>query len=64
MSKKKEVAYSITPKGVVYVTTKDEQSTQEIMDALELVARRKNCNAILINDRGWDFVNVTLSKGK
>lgn len=29
-----------------------------IMNTLELAARRRNCNAILIDGTGWEFIRV------
>lgn len=58
MSKKKESTYSITAKGLISLETNDLTLTDAIMDSLELYARRKNCNAILIDDQGWTFIKV------
>ena len=55
---KKEPTYQITPKGLISLETNDASLTDAILDTLELAARRKNCNAILINDKGWDFIHV------
>lgn len=60
--KKAEPTYMITPKGLINLETNDESLTMAIMDSLELAARRNNCNAILINDEGWDLIHV--EKGK
>lgn len=59
MSKKKQPTYQLTPKGFIRLETNDDGITDAIMDSLELAARRQNCNAILINDKGWEFVSIT-----
>jgi len=58
MSKKKEPTYSITPKGLINLETDDLSLTDAIMDSLELHALRTNCNAILIDNKGWTFIKV------
>lgn len=62
MKKQKEAVYEITPKGVVSLETNDAGLTDAIMDSLELQARRRNCNALLINSEGWKFISVEKSR--
>lgn len=54
----KKTTYELTPKGYILLETNDSDLTDAILDSLELGARRKNCNAILIDSSGWIFINV------
>jgi len=54
----KEPTYELTPKGYVSLETNDAGLTDAILDSLELAARRKECNALLIDDEGWKFIKV------
>lgn len=60
--KKQQETYQITPKGLILLETNDQSLADAIMDSLELAARRSNCNAILINNEGWDFISVGKKK--
>ena len=55
---KKEKSYSITPKGLIHLETKDDVLTQAILDSLELYARRTKCNAVLLTKPGGEFIFV------
>lgn len=57
--KKKEEVYSLTPLGLLSLELGDDKA-QDIMDALELVARRQGCNAMHLI--GNDFVHITIDR--
>ena len=56
--------YEITPKGVITLETNDAGLVDAIMDSLELQARRRSCNALLIDSEGWKFISVEQGKKK
>lgn len=56
--KKEEDTYVLTPLGLLSMELGLEQA-QEIMDALELAARRQNCNAVQLMTN--QFIHVTSS---
>ena len=53
----KKLEYMITPKGII-ASIVDEEEASKIMNGLELQALRMDCNALLLDNNGWEFIRI------
>lgn len=61
MAKKKRVeeSYQLTFKGLVALRMDmDEGKTQHFLDSLEIFLRRRNHNAVILDERTGDFLTA------
>ena len=63
-SKKQEPMFQITPKGLLLITLLDKNTTQQVLDAIELYMHRTGFNGIVFHDGELHFEKVQYVKGR